>query len=117
MDILCGRLAPYCLTSFLSLYVLIYTASVWSFSNIFSGWEGDDWSDGFVISGANNMLRTATPTYMIDTRDRRITHNVAKINVDQNLDLIAGVYYNAICDLNLLETLPLPPFFSSLSLA
>ena len=55
---------------------------------------------------------------MINTRSRRITQNVANISVDQVLDLIAGVYFNIICDLNLLKTLPPPPlFFSSLSLA
>ena len=47
---------------------------------------------------------------MIDTRDRRITQNAAKISVDDMLDLIAGVYFNIICDLNLLKTLPPPPF-------
>ena len=49
---------------------------------------------------------------MINTRDRRITHNVAKISVDQILDLITGVYFDIICDLNLLKTLsPPPPYF------
>ena len=45
----------------------------------------------------------------MNTRDRRITHNVANISVDQILDLIAGVYFNIVCDLNLLKTLPPPP--------
>ena len=53
------------------------------------------------------------PTYTINTRDRRIAHKVAKISVDQILDLIAGVYFNILCDLNLLKTLPSPPFFVS----
>ena len=46
---------------------------------------------------------------MINTRDRSITHNVAKMGFDQILDLIAGVYFNIICDLNLLKTSPTPP--------
>ena len=55
---------------------------------------------------------------MINTRDRRITHNVAKISVDQILDLIAGVYFNIACDLvNLLKTLPAPPPFFFLALS
>ena len=33
-------------------------------------------------------------TYMINTCDRKITHNVAKIGVDQILDLIAGLDLN-----------------------
>ena len=46
---------------------------------------------------------------MINTRDWRITHNVAKISVDQIPDVIvAGVYFNIICELNLLK--PPPPF-------
>ena len=49
------------------------------------------------------------PTYTINTRDRRITHNVAKISVDQILDLIAVVYLNITCDLNLCKTLPSSP--------
>ena len=52
---------------------------------------------------------------MINTRDRRITHKVAKISVEQILDLIAGVYFNNVCDLNLSKTLspprPRPPFY------
>ena len=49
---------------------------------------------------------------MKNTRDRRITQNVANISVDQILDLIAGEYFNILCDLNLLKTLPPPrPFF------
>ena len=58
---------------------------------------------------------------MINTRDRRITHNVAKMSFDQILDLVAGVYFNITCDLKLLKTLPPPTppffFFSLLSLA
>ena len=46
---------------------------------------------------------------MINTRDRRITHNVAKISVDQILDPIAGVYFNIKCDLNLLT--PPAPYY------
>ena len=68
------------------------------------------------------------PIYMINTLDRSITHNVAKISVDQILDLIVnfGVYFNSVCDLNLFKTAPHPPpppraffnfIFSSLSLA
>ena len=46
---------------------------------------------------------------MINTRDRSITHNVSKIGFDQILDIIAEVYYNITCDLNLLKTLALRP--------
>ena len=42
-------------------------------------------------------------------RGRRITHNIAKISVDQILDLIAGMYFNIVCDLNLFKTLSAPP--------
>ena len=51
------------------------------------------------------------PTYMINARDRRITHNVAKSSVDQILDVIAGEYLIFLCDLNLLITLAPPPNF------
>ena len=48
---------------------------------------------------------------MIDTRDRSITHNLAKMNFDQIFDFTAGVYFNVVCDLNLLNTFPPPPPF------
>ena len=50
--------------------------------------------------------------YMVNTRDRSITHNVAKMSFDQVLDLIGGVYFYITCDLNLLK----PFFFLALSL-
>ena len=53
---------------------------------------------------------------MINTRDRRITHNITKISVDQILDLMAGEYFNIMCDLNLLKTF-VSSSFPSLSLA
>ena len=58
---------------------------------------------------------------MITTRDRSIPHNVAETSFDKTLDLIAGVYFNIICDLNLLKpfqstTPSFSFFFSSLSL-
>ena len=49
---------------------------------------------------------------MVNTRDRSITHNVAKMTFDQILNLIvAGVCFNITCDLNLLKNLPFPPLF------
>ena len=45
---------------------------------------------------------------MLNTRGRRITHNDAKISVDQILDLHAGVYFNIICDQPSWNP-PLPP--------
>ena len=47
---------------------------------------------------------------MINSRDRSIPHNLAKMSFDQIFDLTAGVDFNIICDLNLLKTIsPLPP--------
>ena len=54
-----------------------------------------------------------TSKYMITTRDRSITHIVANMRFDQNLDLTAGEYCN-ICDLNPLNIFP-PPLFLALS--
>ena len=52
---------------------------------------------------------------MINTRDRSITHNVAKMSFDQILDLIAGVCFNITCDLHLPPSPPSHFFFLALS--
>ena len=45
---------------------------------------------------------------MRNTRDRSITHKLAKMSFDQIFDLEAGAYFYIKCDLNLLKTLPRP---------
>ena len=48
---------------------------------------------------------------MINTRDRIVTHNLEKMSFDQVFKPTAGVYFNIICDLNVLKTIYL--FFFS----
>ena len=58
-----------------------------------------------------STTRIASP-YIYDdtnTRDRSITHKLAKMRFDEIFDFTAGVYFYIICDLNLLKTLPPSP--------